>query len=74
MDKSPSLGQPQREVHTVNGDSEAEFYRLKNHFEGSAVGIRNVMIQVCVLLLLLLLLLLLQGELSSRKIPMIIAR
>lgn len=46
MDKAaPGYAQPQQERHTVCADSQCEFERLSQHFSGSVIGIRNVMLQ-----------------------------
>ena len=50
LDLHPELGLPQFEVHTPEGDSLKEFDRLRLHFEGSIVGIRNIMLQVSLVL------------------------
>ena len=46
MDRAgPGYAQPQHECHTINAESQPEFERLSQHFSGSVVGIRNVMLQ-----------------------------
>ena len=45
LDKTPGLGSPQAEIASPDGSSQAEFTRLRSHFDGSVVGIRNVMLQ-----------------------------